>query len=188
MFVNERICVPVCACVPLLMNAVDWVCIGLNSWGELHLAKFVYLCVNGCVFFECEELEIMNSLSCFCIFESSLEVTQWVVTRPYASLFKMLLCIYACVCIFAFICIRVCVCVSLYVCIWTWSHRRGRIMRAHWRQTVIKSPGGLRWVSDPPVILLSSPSQQTNRRTGGKEILITNKAGKMFGCYTLEEI
>ena len=45
--------------VCLLMYAVDWVCIGLN--GELHLARVVYLCVNGCVFFECEELEIMNS-------------------------------------------------------------------------------------------------------------------------------
>ena len=78
----------------------------------------------------------------------------------------MLLCIYACVCIFAFICIRVCVCVSLYVCIWTWSHRRGRIMRAHWRQTVIKSPGGTSLSLRPachPLVISITTNKQTHR-------------------------
>ena len=93
------------------------------------------------------------------------------------------LCLYLCV--YLYTC--VCVCVSVFE-LGRRLHRRGRIMRAHWRQTIIKSPGGRRWVSDPPVILLSSPSQQTNRRTGGKEIRITNKARKMFGRYILEEI
>ena len=47
--------------VCLLMYTADWVCIGLNGRGELYLVKFVCLCVNGCVFYESEELGVMNS-------------------------------------------------------------------------------------------------------------------------------
>ena len=57
-----RVCVlGVSLFVCLLMCAVDWVCIDLNGWGELYLVKFVCLCVNGCVFYECEKLGVTNS-------------------------------------------------------------------------------------------------------------------------------
>ena len=55
----------VCLCVRVSfwLHAVYWVCIGLNSWGELCLVRYVCLCMNGCVSFECEEIWwILNDL------------------------------------------------------------------------------------------------------------------------------
>ena len=88
---------------------------------------------------------------------------------PYASLFKMLLCIYACVCIFAFICVRVCVVfVCVCVCIWTWAQAAsaGEDNESALEANSNQEPGGTSLSLRPachPLVISIKTNKQTHR-------------------------